>query len=121
MYWKCDGNVVQDEEEVVVDPTRQNVGITHGQFDVVWSNWEEEKMSLEEYQTGFHPHIREKVGVIERFITYTSRDAALIGFYRGRRVTELDARVLKGLTVYAGSLKLISDQVKANQSPGPAE
>lgn len=115
VYMKRDRAVVEEEEEIAIDPSRQKVAIALGQKDVVWSNWEEEDDSLAEYQTHFHERIRAKVGTIERFVTYTSQDVALIGFYRGKRVTELDACVLKGLTVYARSLNLISDQVRETE------
>ena len=111
IYTKQNGRVVRDAEEIHVDPSKDKVAITLGQTNVVWSNWEEEEGSLKNYQNRFHKAVREKVGTIERFVTYTSQDIALIGFYRGKRVNELDASALKGLTVYAQSLKFISDQV----------
>ena len=115
VYMKQNGQVVQGDEEIKIDPFRHKVAITLGEADVVWSNWEEEDESLEEYQNRFHEHIRAEVGTIERFVTYTSQDVALIGFYRGKQLNELDAGVLKGLTIYAQSLKLISDQVSETE------
>ena len=111
IYTKEDGQVVQDDEQIEIDPSRHKTAISLGEADVVYSNWEEENESLEEYQGRFHERVRAKVGTIESFVTYTGQDIALIGFYRGKRVNELDASVFKGLTVYAQSLKVISDQV----------
>jgi len=112
VYEKKGGNVVWEDEEIEIDPSRQKVAITVGEAEVVWSNWEDEGESLEEYQAQFHERVRAKVGTIERFITYMSQDVALIGFYRGKLVNERVASVLKGFTVYINSLKLISDRVK---------
>ncbi|MFC1583072.1 HD domain-containing phosphohydrolase [Candidatus Neomarinimicrobiota bacterium] len=115
IYTKQNAQIVEDNEEIVVDPAQAKVAITYGQKEVTWSNWEDEEGNLQEYQANFHERVRAKVGTIERFVTFNSTDVALIGFYKNKRVGELEAQVLKSLTVYAQSLKLISDQVRETE------
>ena len=116
VFCKRDGKLGRHDELIEIDPSSERAAIAVGDDDVAWSNWEDEENSLELYQDLFNPKVREVVGIIERFATYKSGDIAAIGFYRGDRVTELEAYVLKGVAVYAQSLKLISDGVHETEA-----
>ncbi len=111
IYHKQGDVTVEIPELIRVKPDDTSVAITFGKEEVVWCNWEDEATTLDDFQNLFHPQVRKLVGTIERFATYISNDVALIAFYKGRNVTELNAKVLKTLTVYAQSLKIISDRV----------
>ncbi len=116
IYKKEAGRVVGLPELIEIDPSQDRVAITLGEKDVVLSNWEDSGSTLEEYQRGFHHMVRQRVGTIERFITYRSGDVAILAFFKGRRVDDFDARELKGLSVFSNSLKRISDKVEETRN-----
>ncbi len=109
------GNVYKDPDEIVIDTSSDRAAIACCEGELVWSNWEKEGKSIEAYQEKFHPLVKEKVGIVERFATYTSGDIAVIAFFSGRLVDRFDAYLLKGITVYANSLKRISDEIKETE------
>ena len=110
IYLRENGQVHKNEEEVVIDLDSDTYSVVSEKSELLCSNWEDAGTSLEEYQQRFHPSVRQKVGTIERFVTYQSGSVAIIGFYQGRPVDESDAQVLKGFTVFSNSLKRISEE-----------
>ena len=70
---------------------------------------------MESFQDRFHPFVRDKIGTIERFATFNSGRIALIAFYKGRKLTDFDAKVLKGLAVYANGLHRIAHEQKQTE------
>jgi HD-GYP domain-containing protein (c-di-GMP phosphodiesterase class II) len=112
IYFREKNKICKIEDEVVINLISDTYSIVSEKSEVLCSNWEDEGVSLAEYQRRFHPQVRQQVGTIERFVTYQSGSVAIIGFYQGRPVGESDAQVLKGFTVFSNSLKRISEESK---------
>jgi len=110
VYHNAENGIIKEPEEVVIDPVNDNYAILRGIGNLSWCNWEDEDQSVEEFQERFHPTVRKQIGTIERFATFNSGRLALVAYYKGRKITELDAKVLKGLAVYASGLHRISHE-----------
>lgn len=109
--FRRDNGEIQVEKIPIVPDADLPYAIQLGREKVFWANRETSGLTSEEFQNYFHPAVQRSVGVIHHFATYTSADVALIGFYRHHQVGEMEAQILKNLTVYARTLKLLSDQV----------
>lgn len=116
LFRKEDGVILVEKESIQIQPPSQYPYAIHlGHDEVFWANQETSGLSSEDFQKYFHPDVQKRVGVIHHFATYTSADVALIGFYRHYSVRQLDAQLLKNLTVYARTLKLVADQVQETE------
>ncbi|MCP4138431.1 MAG: HD domain-containing protein [bacterium] len=115
IHSKMNNIVIKDPELITIVPEKEKVAINFGGDEVVWSNWEEEGKTLSEYQSHFHAVVREKTGTIERYATYISGQVAIIAFYHGKLITRFDAYLIKGLAVFANSLKKISEETKQTE------
>jgi HD-GYP domain-containing protein (c-di-GMP phosphodiesterase class II) len=83
--------------------------------EVVVSNADAEEISLEQYQTRFHPAVREAVGEpIRNFVTYRiagDQPGAIIAFNYPGGATRYEAQVLSALAITLGSLWTLSSRV----------
>jgi HD-GYP domain-containing protein (c-di-GMP phosphodiesterase class II) len=98
------------DQEVVIDPQQERYAILEGINKLTWANWETDSKSIELFQERFHPLVRSQVGIIERFAAYNSGRIAIIAFYKGQQLTELEAKVLKELVVFTSGLHRISHE-----------
>lgn len=108
IYCPSENGVQRLPDAVTLDPSRERYAILEGVGKMVWSNWEDHGESLESYQRQFHPQVRDRIGIIERFATFTNGRIALIAFYTGRKLTELDASLLKELAIFSSGLHRIA-------------
>ncbi|MBL4692181.1 MAG: HD domain-containing protein [Magnetovibrio sp.] len=115
VYRGTDTGIIRDPDEIIIDPSKKKYAILQGIGQLTWSNWEDEGGTLESFQDRFHPFVRDKIGTIERFATFNSGRIALIAFYKGRKLTDFDAKVLKGLAVYANGLHRIAHEQKQTE------
>jgi HD-GYP domain-containing protein (c-di-GMP phosphodiesterase class II) len=110
VYTHNQQEIEQLATEVVIDPTQEKYAILEGINKLTWANWEEEEETIAAFQNRFHPLVQSQVGTIERFAAYNSGRIAIIAFYKGRRLTGIDAKVLKELVVFASGLHRISHE-----------
>lgn len=110
VYQNTKDGIVRAPEQIVIDPQKEKYAILQGIGKLTWLNWEDEVDTIEDFQARFHPTVRKHIGTIERFATFNSGRIALIAFYEGRKITDLDAMVLKGLAVYASGLHRIAHE-----------
>ena len=110
VYHNTKNGIERSSDEIVIDPEKEKYAILQGIGHLTWSNWEDEVDCIEDFQARFHPTVQKQIGTIERFATFNSGRIALIAFYSGRKITDLDAMVLKGLAVYASGLHRISHE-----------
>ncbi|MCW9035744.1 MAG: HD domain-containing protein [Rhodospirillales bacterium] len=110
IYCETEEGIIREPDEIIIDPRTENYAILQGVNELTWANWEDEGETIECFQERFHPSVRERIGTIERFTTFNSGRIALVAYYKGRKVTKLDANVLKGLAVYASGLHRISHE-----------
>jgi len=115
LYTQVEGEIIKDEEPIEIDLVKDVYRIVSDQSELVYSNWEDENQSLDQYQEQFNPNVRRKVGIIERFVTYYSGSIAVIAFSQGKKVDSLDNQIIKGFTVITNSLKRISEESKRTQ------
>lgn len=117
-----EGEVVERSEEISIDPlSNYGISLAHAeaQTDVVAFNWADSCERVEDYQTYFHPGVKEAVGSpIMNFITYRisgETPGAVIAFNYPGRATNYDADVLRSLAVVIGSLVTLSDEVRETE------
>ncbi len=110
VYRGSKDDLIKMPEEVIIDPSKDHYVVLQNIGHLYWSNWEDEGGSIEPFQERFHPTVRKHIGTIARFATYNTGRVALVAYYQGRKITELDAKVLKGLAVYASGLHRISQE-----------
>ena len=110
VYKNTDKGILKNPEQITIDPKIDNYAILKGIDQLTWSNWEDEEDTLETFQKQFHPLVQKQIGTIERYATFNSGRIALVAYYQGRKIGELDAKVLKGLAVYASGLHRISHE-----------
>lgn len=110
VYQDTPNGIVRADDEIIIDPEKEKYAILQGIGQLTWSNWEDEGGTLDDFQNRFHPTVRHQIGPIERFATFNSGRIALIAFYKGRKLTGFDAKVLKGLAVYANGLHRIAHE-----------
>ncbi|RMF09523.1 MAG: HD domain-containing protein [Candidatus Neomarinimicrobiota bacterium] len=116
LFFKHGNEVVVEKNRFRIQPSAGSPrAIQLGQEQVFWANQETSGLSEEDFQRIFHPDVQARIGPIRHFATYTSTDVALIAVYDHHTVDALDAQLLKNLTVYVQSLKLLSDQVRETE------
>ncbi|MBF0359312.1 MAG: HD domain-containing protein [Magnetococcales bacterium] len=98
------------EPKIVIDRNRDLHAILDGVNRLTFANWEDDAESLDEFQNRFHPMVLKHVGVVERYTAYNSGRIAVIAFYKEQFLTDVHARLLKDLVVFASGLHRIAHE-----------
>ncbi len=108
--YSIDDETAYRREYIELENEVTRYAIMSGEKEVVFVNWEDDAENLQDFQSRFHPQVREQLGEIERYSTYRSGSIAIIAFYQGRKLDQYDAMILKALATFSQSLHRIAEE-----------
>jgi HD-GYP domain-containing protein (c-di-GMP phosphodiesterase class II) len=117
-----DGALVERSDEIAIDPLSgygENLLEAQAQDEVVLVNWADSYESIEDFQSYFHPAIKNSIAapIVNFIICRISGEepGAMVAFNYPGKATTYDAEVLKSMAVVIGSLQTMSDEARQTE------